>query len=85
MVSLSLSQSNASQGVLKCDGARLRYLMMAALIWLEQHAEQVNALNVFPVPDGDTGTNMLLTLRAAVSAIAHEAATPSARWRRAWR
>ncbi len=75
MVSLSLSQSNASQGVLKCDGARLRYLMMAALIWLEQHAEQVNALNVFPVPDGDTGTNMLLTLRAAVSAIAHEGST----------
>ncbi len=45
---------------------------MAALIWLEQHAEQVNALNVFPVPDGDTGTNMLLTLRAAVAAIAHD-------------
>lgn len=72
MISTSLSQPNASQGVLKCDGAHLRYLMMAALIWLEQHVEQINALNVFPVPDGDTGTNMLLTLRAAVAAIAHE-------------
>ncbi len=49
--------------------------MMAALVWLEQHVEQINALNVFPVPDGDTGTNMLLTLRAAVSAIAHEERT----------
>lgn len=72
MISASLSQSNASQAVLKCDGARLRYLMMAALVWLEQHVEQVNALNVFPVPDGDTGTNMLLTLRAAVAAVARD-------------
>ena len=38
-----------------------------ALAWLEQHAEAINALNVFPVPDGDTGTNMVLTLRAAVA------------------
>ncbi len=46
--------------------------MAAALFWLEQHVEQVNALNVFPVPDGDTGTNMLLTLRAAYAAAARE-------------
>ncbi|MCS6870706.1 MAG: DAK2 domain-containing protein [Anaerolineae bacterium] len=75
MISTNLSQPNASQAVLKCDSVRLRYLMMAALVWLEQHAEQINALNVFPVPDGDTGTNMLLTLRAAVAAIAHEERT----------
>src|SRR5688500_4565337 len=31
---------------------------------LQRHAEHVNALNVFPVPDGDTGTNMNLTLSA---------------------
>ena len=61
--------------MLKCDGRHLRHLMMAALIGLEQRAEQVNALNVFPVPDGDTGTNMLLTLRAAVAAIAHDERT----------
>lgn len=37
----------------------------AGLIWLERHHQVVNALNVFPVPDGDTGTNMLLTMRSA--------------------
>jgi DAK2 domain fusion protein YloV len=34
--------------------------------WLERNAPSINALNVFPVPDGDTGINMLLTMRAAV-------------------
>ena len=33
---------------------------------LNQNKEQVNALNVFPVPDGDTGTNMGLTIKSAV-------------------
>jgi hypothetical protein len=37
----------------------------AALAWLRQHQESVNALNVFPVPDGDTGTNMTLTMTSA--------------------
>jgi DAK2 domain fusion protein YloV len=40
--------------------------MKASLSWLEANALQINRLNVFPVPDGDTGTNMMLTLRAAV-------------------
>jgi dihydroxyacetone kinase-like predicted kinase len=34
---------------------------------LAAHADEVNALNVFPVPDGDTGSNMLATVRAALS------------------
>ncbi len=38
----------------------------AGTIWLEHNAPFVNALNVFPVPDGDTGTNMMLTMQAAV-------------------
>ena len=38
-----------------------------SLALLEQSAESINALNVFPVPDGDTGSNMLATLRAAVA------------------
>jgi DAK2 domain fusion protein YloV len=37
----------------------------AATRWLERSAQSINALNVFPVPDGDTGINMLLTMRAA--------------------
>lgn len=48
------------------DGDQFRALLEAALAWLERHHEIVNSLNVFPVPDGDTGTNMLLTLRSAV-------------------
>lgn len=41
-------------------------MFAAATAWLEAHAEQVNAVNVFPVPDGDTGTNMLLTMRSTM-------------------
>ncbi|MCE7948755.1 MAG: DAK2 domain-containing protein [Chloroflexi bacterium CFX4] len=75
MISPNLTHPDFSRAVLTCDGALLRHLMAAALFWLEQHVEQVNALNVFPVPDGDTGTNMLLTLRAAYAAAAHETST----------
>lgn len=44
--------------------------MLAAAAWLDQHKEQINKLNVFPVPDGDTGTNMAATMRSATNAIA---------------
>lgn len=47
------------------DGTGLRALAEAACTWLATNHEAVNALNVFPVPDGDTGTNMLLTMRSA--------------------
>ena len=47
------------------DGQSLKRLMDAGLTWLRTNKETVNALNVFPVPDGDTGTNMVLTLQAA--------------------
>ncbi|MCL4868517.1 MAG: DAK2 domain-containing protein [Anaerolineae bacterium] len=48
-----------------CNGRQLKKMTHAGLIWLERHHQVVNALNVFPVPDGDTGTNMLLTMRSA--------------------
>ncbi|HHW14207.1 MAG TPA: DAK2 domain-containing protein [Firmicutes bacterium] len=48
------------------DGAVLRAMIQAAASWLDVNKESVDALNVFPVPDGDTGTNMYLTLQAAV-------------------
>jgi len=51
------------------DGADMRSLFRAAYDWLGQHYEIVNRLNVFPVPDGDTGTNMLLTIKSACAAI----------------
>jgi DAK2 domain fusion protein YloV len=44
----------------------LRQAFAAATRALERHREAINALNVFPVPDGDTGTNMLLTMRSAM-------------------
>ncbi|MCR4399753.1 MAG: DAK2 domain-containing protein [Syntrophomonadaceae bacterium] len=47
-------------------GNDLARMLKSGCIRLEHHKEQVNALNVFPVPDGDTGTNMYLTLVAAV-------------------
>ena len=47
------------------DGQSLKRLLDAGLTWLRTNKEIVNALNVFPVPDGDTGTNMVLTLQAA--------------------
>lgn len=53
-----------------CDGQEFKRLIGAATAWLEHHAAAVNALNVFPVPDGDTGTNMLLTARAAYEEVA---------------
>ncbi|MEE8338417.1 MAG: DAK2 domain-containing protein [Dehalococcoidia bacterium] len=47
---------------------RLRHVFRTAERWLELNREPINAINVYPVPDGDTGTNMLLTLRAAIEA-----------------
>jgi DAK2 domain fusion protein YloV len=49
-----------------CSGRGLRQALEASASWLERHVEIINALNVYPVPDGDTGTNMLLTMRAAL-------------------
>ncbi len=53
------------------DGDQYKELINAGLIWLRTNQESVNALNVFPVPDGDTGTNMVLTLQAAYDAISN--------------
>jgi hypothetical protein len=51
------------------DGQALKKLVEAGLSWLKANQATVNALNVFPVPDGDTGTNMVLTMQAAYSEI----------------
>jgi DAK2 domain fusion protein YloV len=49
-----------------CDGDGLLGAFRAAVANLEAHVEEVNGLNVYPVPDGDTGSNMLATVRAAL-------------------
>lgn len=54
----------------KLDGQGLKQLVEAGMTWLRTNQQIVNALNVFPVPDGDTGTNMLLTMQAAYAEIA---------------
>ncbi|TMD55428.1 MAG: DAK2 domain-containing protein [Chloroflexi bacterium] len=51
------------------DGQLFKLALLGSLSWLTANQEEVNRLNVFPVPDGDTGTNMLLTLQSAVEDI----------------
>jgi fatty acid kinase len=60
--------TNATVGciVTQFDGAALLRALEGATARLEAGVEEVNALNVYPVPDGDTGTNMLHTMRSAV-------------------
>ncbi len=48
------------------SGQTLREMFSAATSWLEKSYTDIDALNVFPVPDGDTGTNMLLTMRSTL-------------------
>ncbi len=50
-----------------CTGAGLLGAFRAAVASLEANVDEINALNVFPVPDGDTGSNMLATVRAALA------------------
>jgi DAK2 domain fusion protein YloV len=51
------------------DGQGLKGLIEAGMTWLKTNQQIVNSLNVFPVPDGDTGTNMVLTIQAAYNEI----------------
>ncbi len=48
------------------SGQDLKEMFAAATGWLEKSVSDIDALNVFPVPDGDTGTNMLLTMRSGI-------------------
>ena len=59
----------ASQHLTGVDGPLFKRALLGSLSWLSANHEEVNRLNVFPVPDGDTGTNMLLTLQSAVEDI----------------
>lgn len=64
----STSQTESTQTI---NGHQLKRYIEAALRWLRANQQLVNSLNVFPVPDGDTGTNMLLTMQAAYNEIAN--------------
>jgi len=52
--------------IITYGGQELRNIIAAGSSWVEKSVADINAINVFPVPDGDTGTNMHLTLRATM-------------------
>ncbi|MBI4722156.1 MAG: DAK2 domain-containing protein [Candidatus Stahlbacteria bacterium] len=52
-----------------CDGKRLKRGISASVSWLAQNRAAVDALNVFPIPDGDTGTNMVFTLQKVIDGL----------------
>ena len=56
-------------------GQDLKKAILAGAAWLEEHREAINALNVFPVPDGDTGSNMSATMQAAIRDIVNSTET----------
>jgi len=62
-----------------CDGAGLLDAFRAAVANLEAHVDEINSLNVYPVPDGDTGSNMLATVRAALDEAEAVAGQPADR------
>ncbi|MCS6836077.1 MAG: DAK2 domain-containing protein [Anaerolineae bacterium] len=57
---------------MNCEPQNLKQALVGGLSWLRQHEALVNQMNVFPVPDGDTGTNMLLTLQRAVQHLRYD-------------
>src|SRR6202790_4270029 len=63
--------------LLAVGGEQVMAALRGALAWLSANQEEINDLNVFPVPDGDTGSNMYLTLRSAVEE-AGDAPAPAA-------
>ncbi|HEX5962121.1 MAG TPA: DegV family protein, partial [Gemmatimonadales bacterium] len=56
-------------GIAYVDGPRLARSVFAAADWVAAGRDEINRINVFPVPDGDTGTNFSLTLRAVADAL----------------
>ena len=69
----SLSRRSDSRssgtGIAYVDGPRLARAVLAASDWVAAGRDEINRINVFPVPDGDTGTNFSLTLRAVADAL----------------
>ena len=51
----------------KINGALFRSMVTEGALAIAEKKEQINELNVFPVPDGDTGTNMSMTMAAAMT------------------
>ncbi len=71
ITSLATETRRRTERLLQVDGQGFKRLIEASLVWLRYHQPAINALNVFPVPDGDTGTNMVLTMQSAWDEIEH--------------
>src|SRR5919202_2872138 len=79
-----MTTATAPRDRTRATGADLRAALQSASAWLSANAERIDAWNVFPVPDGDTGTNMSLTLQAALDGLRRlPAETPVAQVARA--
>lgn len=65
MTDEKLSQATRQSPRLTTDGQGFKRLIKASLGWLQHHQAAINVLNVYPIPDGDTGTNMVLTMQSA--------------------
>ena len=74
-----MAQQSDNRPLTRIDGHTFSEMSRAALSWLHTNHQTVNALNVFPVPDGDTGTNMLLTMQAACAEIDAEDSNSAAK------
>lgn len=55
--------------IIELDAKALKEAFISGLLNLKEHKEEVDSLNVFPVPDGDTGTNMVMTLESGTNAV----------------
>ncbi len=64
-----VDSQNKGVSRLRISGSDLRQMLAVGTALLEENVDAVNALNVFPVPDGDTGTNMLLTMQSAMEEV----------------
>ena len=76
-----MAETTADSGAFPAsvDGAGLVAMVEASARAIEHNQAEINALNVFPVPDGDTGTNMCLTLQSVISSVAKTAPGASKR------
>jgi DAK2 domain fusion protein YloV len=61
--------SDAAVGIAYLDGPRLRASLLSAADWVDAGREELDRINVFPVPDGDTGTNFASTFRAVAESV----------------
>src|SRR5437016_14522499 len=61
----------ATMPITECDGRLFREALLGSLAWLTGNRDEGDSLNVFSVPDGRTGPNMLRTLESAVEGVPH--------------